>query len=232
MHVLRRNVDLQYILFNNEIYGLTKGQYSPTSRIGTRSPSTPAGSIDAPVSPTEFAIGCGARFVARGIDSQLKQLPKLFVRAKEHKGASFVEVLQNCIVYADGIFAEFTQKSMVEEKQIAVEHGKPLLFGKDRNKGIRLKPGRMEIEVVTVGAGGIEEKDILVHDETNRAAASLLGAMAYPDFPVAIGVLYCKPAPTYDGALRAQTEEIVKRASAPGLNAMLRAGRTWTVEAE
>ncbi|MBT3553755.1 MAG: 2-oxoacid:ferredoxin oxidoreductase subunit beta [Rhodospirillaceae bacterium] len=230
MHVLRRNVDLQYILFNNEIYGLTKGQYSPTSRVGTRSPSTPAGSIDAPVSPTEFAIGCGARFVARGIDSQLKQLPQLFMRAKKHKGASFVEVLQNCIVYADGIYADFTQKSMVEEKQIAVEHGKPLLFGKDRTKGIRLKPGRMEVEVVTVGAGGIEEKDILVHDETNKMMAHLLASMESPEFPVAVGVLYCEPGPTYDEGVYHQLDEAIAAQPKASMNDLLRAGSTWTVE--
>jgi 2-oxoglutarate ferredoxin oxidoreductase subunit beta len=229
MHVLRRNVDLQYILFNNEIYGLTKGQYSPTSRLGTRSPSTPAGSIDAPVSPTEFAIGCGARFVARGIDSQLKQLPQLFVRAKEHKGASFVEVLQNCIVYNDGIYADFTEKSMVDDHQIAVEHGKPLLFGKDGNKGIRLKPGRMEVELVTVGAGGFEEIDILVHDETNKMMAHLLASMESPEFPVAVGVLYCEPGPTYDEGVYHQLDEAIAAQPNASLNDLLRAGSTWTV---
>ncbi|MAF48078.1 MAG: 2-oxoacid:ferredoxin oxidoreductase subunit beta [Rhodospirillales bacterium] len=229
LHVLRRNVDLQFILFNNEIYGLTKGQYSPTSRIGTRSPSTPAGSVDAPVSATGFAIGCGARFVARGIDSQQKQLPQLFVRAKEHKGASFVEVLQNCIVYNDGIYSDFTEKSMVDEMQIAVEHGKPLLFGKKGNRGIRLKPGRMEVEVVTVGIGGIEEKDILVHDETNKMMAHLLASMESPEFPVAVGVLYCEPGPTYDEGVYQQLDEAIAAKPEASLNDLLRAGSTWQV---
>ena len=229
LHVLRRNVDLQFILFNNEIYGLTKGQYSPTSRIGTRSPSTPAGSVDAPVSATGFAIGCGARFVARGIDSQQKQLPQLFVRAKEHKGASFVEVLQNCIVYNDGIYSDFTEKSMVDEMQIAVEHGKPLLFGKKGNRGIRLKPGRMEVEVVTVGIGGIEEKDILVHDGTNKMMAHLLASMESPEFPVAVGVLYCEPGPTYDEGVYQQLDEAIAAKPEASLNDLLRAGSTWQV---
>lgn len=229
LHVLRRNVDLQFILFNNEIYGLTKGQYSPTSRIGTRSPSTPAGSLDAPVSATGFAIGCGARFVARGIDSQQKQLPQLFIRAKEHKGASFVEVLQNCIVYNDGIYSDFTEKSMVDEMQIAVEHSKPLLFGKKGNRGIRLKPGRMEVEVVTVGIGGIEEKDILVHDETNKMMAHLLASMESPEFPVAVGVLYCEPGPTYDEGVYQQLDEAIAAQPEASLNDLLRAGSTWQV---
>ena len=223
-------MDLLNILFNNEIFGLTKGLYSPTSRSGTRSPSTPAGSIDAPISPTEFAIGCGARFVARGIDSQQKQLPQLLIRAKEHKGASFVEVLQNCIVYNDGIYADFTQKSMVEERQVAVKHGKPLLFGKDGNKGIRLKPGHMEVEVVTVGIDDIEEKDILVHDETNKMLAHLLASMESPEFPVAVGVLYCEPGPTYDEGIYSQVDDAIQAQPKASLNELLRTGSTWTVE--
>ncbi|NQV56406.1 MAG: 2-oxoacid:ferredoxin oxidoreductase subunit beta [Rhodospirillales bacterium] len=230
LHVLRRNVDLQYILFNNEIYGLTKGQYSPTSRVGTKSPSTPMGSVDSPVSATEFAIGCGARFVARGIDSQLKQLPNLFIRAKEHKGTSFVEVLQNCIVYADGIYSEFTEKSVVDDMQIVVEHGKPLLFGKDGDRGIRLVPGRMEVEVVTVGKKGIEVKDILVHDETNKMMAHLLACMEAPKLPVAIGVLYCEPGPTYEAGVYEQIDAAIKAAPKASLRDLMQSGATWTVE--
>jgi 2-oxoglutarate ferredoxin oxidoreductase subunit beta len=230
MHVLRRNVDLQYILFNNEIYGLTKGQYSPTSQIGTRSPSTPLGSIDNPMSATEFALGCGARFVARGIDSQQKHLPEVFKRAHAHRGASFVEVFQNCIVYNDGVYDHFTEKSVAEDRQIVCEHGQPLLFGKDRNRGLRLKPGTMDLEVVTLGEKGISESDILVHDETNKMMALLLAGMKSPDFPVAIGVLYCNPAPTYEKAVNDQvTAEIEKKPDA-NLNDLLRQGATWTVD--
>ena len=232
MHALRRNIDMQMLLFNNAIYGLTKGQYSPTSDIGTRSPSTPQGSIDAPLNPTVFALGAGARFVARSYDTNQKHLPEMLKRAHQHRGASFLEIIQNCIVYNDGVFENWTNKKAAADTQIVLEHGKPLIYGSERNKGLRLKPGTIELEVVTIGENGVGEDDILVHDETNRAAASLLGAMAYPEYPVAIGVLYCNPAPTYDAALRAQTKEIVKRAPAPDLNALLRAGRTWTVAAE
>ncbi|MDA0238474.1 MAG: 2-oxoacid:ferredoxin oxidoreductase subunit beta, partial [Proteobacteria bacterium] len=224
MHVLRRNVDLQYILFNNEIYGLTKGQYSPTSRLGTRSPSTPMGSVDNPVSPAVFALGCGARFVARSVDTNQKHLPQMFIRAQEHRGASFVEIFQNCIVYNDGVYDYFTEKKTAADTQIILEHGKPLIFGTDRNKGLRLKPGRIELEVVTVGTGGLPEGDILVHDETNRVLASLLAEMDAPEFPVALGVLYCDPAPTYEAAVKAQVEQAVAKDPNASLGDLLRQG--------
>ena len=132
--------DLNILLFNNEIYGLTKGQYSPTSRLGTRSPSTPEGSVDKPLSAIEFALGAGARFVARSIDTAQKHLPGVLKRAHAHKGASIVEIFQNCIVYNDGVFDHFTEKKTASETQLHVEHGKPMLFGKENEKGIRFNP--------------------------------------------------------------------------------------------
>ena len=174
LHVLRRNVNLQILLFNNEIYGLTKGQYSPTSRAGTRSPSTPYGSIENPVSATALALGAGARFVARSVDTMQAHLPEVFKRAHEHNGTSFVEIFQNCIVYNDEVFAEFTAKDVAADAEIILEHGKPLIFGKEKTLGLRVKPGFFELEVVTIGKKGISETDILAHDETNRALASML----------------------------------------------------------
>lgn len=232
LHVLRRNVDLNYILFNNEIYGLTKGQYSPTSRIGTRSPSTPLGSVDTPLSAAVFALGCGARFVARSVDTLQNHLPEIFIRAQDHRGASFVEIFQNCIVYNDGVYDSFTAKDAAADNQIHVENGKPLLFGAENNKGLRLKPGpgRVELEVVTVGDGGVPEGEILVHDETNRTLATLLASMEQPKFPVALGVLYCDPGPTYEQAVLAQVEEAKSKKPDADLDALLRHGPTWTVE--
>ncbi|MCE2509771.1 MAG: 2-oxoacid:ferredoxin oxidoreductase subunit beta [Alphaproteobacteria bacterium] len=231
LHILRRNVDVQILLFNNEIYGLTKGQYSPTSRIGTRSPSTPGGSIDNPLSPTEFALGAGARFVARGIDTQQKHLPDLFLRAHAHKGASFIEIFQNCIVYNDAVFEDFTAKPVADERQIHVEHGKPLRFGKDGQHGLRLKPQSLALEVVTVGENGVTEADLLVHDETSRPLANLLAAMQPPDFPMAIGILYCNPTESYTEKVQRQVEDAkAKTKAAPGdINALLRSGHTWEV---
>jgi 2-oxoglutarate/2-oxoacid ferredoxin oxidoreductase subunit beta len=228
LHVLRRNVDLQIMLFNNEIYGLTKGQYSPTSRVGTRSPSTPLGSVDMPLSPTLFALGAGARFVARSVDTQQNHLMGVLKRGHSHRGASFIEIFQNCIVYNDGVFDEFTEKSVAGERQLLAEHGKPLVFGKEKNHGLKLRPGSLDLEVVTIGEGGVTESDILVHDETNRTLANLLGSLQPPTFPQVLGVLYCNPAPTYEEVVFEQ----MRTAAGKGpqdLTALMRTGRTWNV---
>jgi 2-oxoglutarate/2-oxoacid ferredoxin oxidoreductase subunit beta len=229
LHVLRRNVDLQLLLFNNEIYGLTKGQYSPTSRVGTRSPSTPGGSLDTPVSAGAFALGAGARFFARAIDTQQKHLPGILKRAREHRGASLVEIFQNCIVYNDGIFDGFTERTVADDRQIHLEHGKPMLFGKDGDKGLRLVQGRLALEVVTLGENGITEADVLVHDETDRAMAGLLVAMQPPVMPVALGVIYCDPAPSYETGVIAEVET-AQRSHKASLAELLKQGHTWTVD--
>ena len=228
LHVLRRNMDVQFLLFNNEIYGLTKGQYSPTSRVGQKSPSTPQGSIDSPVDACTFALGCNARFVARGIDIQAKDLGHLFTRARDHKGASFVEIIQNCIVFNDDAFAHFTAKNVAKETQIHVAHGEKLIYGAESNKGLRVKPGSFELEAVTIGEDGVTEDDILVHDETNRVLASLLVAMKPPSMPVALGVIYCDPAPSYEQAVKDQVEA-AKAKGLGDMDALLRSGSTWTV---
>ncbi len=212
LHVLRRNVDLKIILFNNEIYGLTKGQYSPTSRRGTRSPSTPLGSIENPVSACAFALGAGARFVARSIDTLQAHLIATLKRAHGHRGASFIEILQNCVVFNDAVFENITGKEVAPDAQVLVEHGKPLLFGKSKEKGLRLKPGKLELEIVPAAP------DVLVHDETNRPLAQLLAALE-PPFPVAMGVLYCNPATSYE-------REVVV-GSGGSLDALLNSERTW-----
>jgi 2-oxoglutarate ferredoxin oxidoreductase subunit beta len=214
LHVLRRNVDLNIILFNNEIYGLIKGQYSPTSRRGTRSPSTPQGSIEYPVSACAFALGAGARFVARSIDTLQAHLIVTLKRAHAHKGASFVEILQNCVVFNDAVFEHITGKEVAPDAQIVVEHGKPLLFGKSKEKGLRLKPGALELEIVDATA------DVLVHDETNRALAQLLAALE-PPYPTAMGVLYCSPAASYESEIKVE--------SGGSLDALLNSERTWEV---
>ena len=229
LHVLRRNVDLQILLFNNEVYGLTKGQCSPTSRIGMRSPSTPQGSIENPVSAAAFALGSGARFVARSVDTLQEHLPKVLRRAYEHRGASFVEIFQNCVVYNDHVFADFTAREVAADAQIHVVHGRPLVFGKDNERGLRLDPGTLELEAVTVGENGILEADLFVHDETNRALATILAAMGPPRLPVALGVLYCDPARVYESSVMAQIDEAVSRAPDLTMNSLLRRGYTWRV---
>jgi 2-oxoglutarate ferredoxin oxidoreductase subunit beta len=229
LHALRRNVDLQILLFNNSIYGLTKGQYSPTSSIGTKSPSTPVGSVDAPVSACQFALGCNATFVARGLDTNQKLLPGLLSAAKAHKGAALVEILQNCIVYNDGVYSSFTEKSNSADGQIMCEHGKPLIFGADNQKGLRLKSGKMELEIVTIGQDGITEDDILVHDETNRPLASMLAGMHAPSWPVAMGVLFRDPKPAYETAVHEQIDMVKEKSPPMSINELMHKGRTWTV---
>lgn len=229
MHAIRRNVDLNILLFNNEIYGLTKGQYSPTSRVGTRSPSTPFGSVDRPVSACGFALGSNGRFVARTIDTAQKHMPEVFTRAYQHKGASFVEIFQNCIVYNDGVWAPFTEKPVAADTQLLLEHGKPMLFGKAKDKGLRLNRQTLRLEVVTVGTDGVSLEDVLVHDETNKAVAQMLVEMPFGPFPVALGVLYCDPAPTFESAVMAQAKDVAAKRGTADFNKLLCDGQTWTV---
>ncbi len=224
--MLRRNVDLQILLFNNRIYGLTKGQYSPTSRVGQVSPSTPLGSVDTPVLPAAIALGAGGRFVARAYDTAQKRLPALLRRAHDHRGASFVELLQNCPVYNDGAFEAVTDRKRAAVEQLWVENGQPLRFGAKGEQGLRIKPGRLELEVVTVGENGVRDEDILVHDETNRPLAFLLAQL---ETPTVFGVLYCEDAPAYDAAVHAQLEQAVAARGAGDLAALLASGHTWTV---
>ncbi len=230
LHALRRNVDLNILLFNNEIYGLTKGQYSPTSRPGTRSPSTPYGSVDRPVDPCRFALGSGGRFIARTIDTAQKHMAEVFKRAHAHKGASFIEIFQNCIVYNDGVFADFAEKAARAENTIDVRHGEPLVFGAARDKGLVFNPRTFALEVAKIGEGGVDERDILVHDETNGELAHMLMALKRPDFPMVIGVIYCDPRSSYEHDMLAQMEAVKKEKGRPDFNTFLRRGYTWTVE--
>ena len=229
LHLLRRNVDLQYLLFNNQIYGLTKGQFSPTSLVGTYSPSTPDGSLDQPVSAALFALGCGARFVARTIDTSQDHLPALMVAAQKHRGTSFIEILQNCLIYNDGVFDAITAKPVAADRQIRVEHGKFLRFGRDNGKGLRLRPGTLTLEVVNVGTkdGEVAEDAVLRHDETDRILATMLARLEPPNFPTAIGILYRNPDGAYDQIRKTQSACKPKQRGAKSLNALLRKGSTW-----
>lgn len=226
LHVLRRNVNLQVILFNNQIYGLTKGQASPTSRVGTRSPSTPRGSVSRPVNPAAMALGAGARFVARAIDIDQAHLTDVLKSAHAHRGTSFVEIFQNCIVFNDGAFSAFTDRSVAADMRLVARHGEPLRFGADGGKGIRLRPGSLELEIVEVGDAGVADADLLVHDEKSRPLASMLAEMEPPDFPMVLGVLYRDPAPVYEEEVFGQ----VRPEEGRSLRELLHAGRTWTVE--
>jgi len=227
IHVLRRNIDLQILLFNNEIYGLTKGQYSPTSSVGTKSPSSPSGSLDLPLSPCNVALGSGATFVARSIDTDAKHLSPVIRRSYEHKGASFVEILQNCPIYNDAVFDQLKDKKVLTEFRIDVVHGQPLVFGAQSNKGIRLNTQTLQLEVVEL-ADGITEADLLVHDEGNKVLAQMLSSMGAPGHPVAVGILYSESKSGYVADSIGQLETIRSR-SKGDLQALLNSGNAWEV---
>jgi len=226
IHALRRNIDLKILLFNNRIYGLTKGQYSPTSEVGKVTKSTPAGSVDFPFNPITVALGAHATFVARTIDVEQKHLGEMLKRAHGHRGTSFMEILQNCNIFNDGAFNDVSDKAIKAEHQLILEHGKPLLFGKDRNKGIKMNG--MRPEVVTIGENGVSEKDIVVHDESNLSLAFMLGNFEAP-MPTPVGVFYAVSRPTYDGAMNKQLTDAKAKQGPGDLAELLNRGDTWTV---
>jgi 2-oxoglutarate ferredoxin oxidoreductase subunit beta len=225
IHVLRRNLDLNILLFNNRIYGLTKGQYSPTSETGKVTKSTPAGSLDHPFDPIALALGADASFVARSVDVEAKHLQDVLRRAHAHRGASFVEILQNCNVFNDGAFGDVTEKATKADATLVLEHGKPLIFGKNRDRGIRLRD--YQPEVVTLG-DGVTVADILVYDERNPALAYLIARLGPPEFPTPIGVFTAVERPCYEDAAAAQIAA-AKTKTPPDLAGLLDRGDTWTV---
>ncbi|MDX1430980.1 MAG: 2-oxoacid:ferredoxin oxidoreductase subunit beta [Gammaproteobacteria bacterium] len=228
MHAIRRNVDINIVLFNNRIYGLTKGQYSPTSAPGHVTASTPMGSVDHPIHPLSIALGCEATFVARSVDVHAKHLVEVLGRAARHRGTSFVEVYQNCNVYNDLAFDYATDKDKRPDNVIELEHGKPLVFGAERNRGIRLNG--LEPEVVTLG-DGVGEGDLLVHDESARdvTLASILARMRHPEFPEVIGVLRAVERPCFEDQVEEQIRAARERDGAGDLEQLFHAGDTWTV---
>lgn len=228
MHALRRNVDLKIILFNNQIYGLTKGQYSPTSPTGTMTKSTPYGSVDYPVTPSSVAIGAEATFVARSADVDIQHLTMVLERAAQHKGSAFVEVYQDCNVFNPGAFEFATKKDQKVNNCIYVEDGKPLIFGAERDKGIRLN-GKGEPEVVDLK--DCQEDDLLFHDEgaESPVAAFRLSRMRWPQMPEPMGVLRCVERPTYDGRVEEQLAETRRRLGPGSLSDLFASGDTWEV---
>src|ERR1041384_2751080 len=230
MHVLRRNLDINYILFNNRIYGLTKGQYSPTSVFGQRTKSTPMGVIDYPVNPLSLAIASEATFVARSIDIDVKHLGAMVEAAAKHKGVSFLEVYQNCNIFNDHAFDYFAERSVRQDKVLYLEHGKPMIFGKDRNKGIRMNGAHPE--VATIGENGITEGDILVHDINleDPSVAFMLARMEQPDFPQPVGVFRAVERPSYDQLMADQIDAAIAKSGPGSLDKLIYSGDMWTVE--
>jgi 2-oxoglutarate ferredoxin oxidoreductase subunit beta len=232
IHALRRNVDLKILMFNNRIYGLTKGQASPTSEQGKVTKSTPLGSADRPFEPLAVALGAGATFVARVVDTEAALLQTVVRRAAEHRGTAFIEILQNCPVFNDGAHEHLTDKATKADRQLVVQQGKPLLFGKGGRQGIRVGSS-LAPEVVTVGdgPGEVPASACLVHDEAGEALAGILARLTPPEFPTALGVLHAVRRPTLGEIMSDQEARAVSTRGEGTLADLLRAGETWTVAA-
>jgi 2-oxoglutarate/2-oxoacid ferredoxin oxidoreductase subunit beta len=232
IHMLRRNVGLKVLMFNNKIYGLTKGQYSPTSELGKKAKSTPFGSVDRPFSPLSLALGSEATFIARSVDVFQQHLKETLRKAAAHQGSAYIEILQNCNIFNDGAWETITEKEARSEQVVQLEHGKPLIFGKNRDKGIRLVG--LDLEVVALG-NGITEKDLLVHDEhnPNPVYAFALSRMdSMPGFPTPIGVLRAlQGVPRYEDLIQQQIRDVIAKKGKGDLAKLLRAGDTWELKA-
>lgn len=226
IHTLRRNVDLKILLFNNKIYGLTKGQYSPTSESGKKTKSSPYGSIDYPLNPLSLALGAEASFVARSVDSNPKHLSDTLLRAAKHKGSAFVEIFQNCIIFNDNAFTAVTDKETREDTSLFLEHGKPLVFGKNKDKAIRLNGLNPEIISLKNEA---DKTQALIHNEKdpNPAYPFLLSRFESLGLPVPLGVFRAIHKPTYDELLSNQSALAKKKKA--DLNLLLRGNASWTV---
>ncbi len=232
LHTIRRNLDLQILLFNNRVYGLTKGQYSPTSRLGMRTKSSPMGAIDHPVDPVSFALGCGATFVARTIDVDAQHMQGVLRRAHAHKGTAFVEILQNCPVYNDDEWEELENRKSRSEASLVLENGRPLVFGAPgRRKGIALERGVPSLLDLADDDDPVE-RGVVVHDERHEAMAYAfaLASLSRPDFPLPVGVFREVVKPCYESLLDEQVEFAIEKQGPGDLHALLHSGDTWTVE--
>ena len=228
IHLMRRNVDVKVMLFNNRIYGLTKGQYSPTSEMGKRTKSTPYGSVDRPFNPISVAIGSGATFVARSVDVYAAHLKEVLTAAARHQGTAFIEIFQNCNIFNDGAWEPYREKELRDDNLLHLRHGQPLIFGKNADKGIRLR-GPFDPEVVALG-NGVSEADLLVHDVRGPIAyAFMLAQMEAPSFPVPVGVYRDIAAPIFDTAMRDQVAQVTAKKGPGDLRALIYGGETWEV---
>ena len=225
LHALRRNIDINLLLFNNRIYGLTKGQYSPTSEPGKITKSTPVGSIDHPFSPISVALGADATFVARSVDVEAKHLQEMVRRAYDHKGSAFVEILQNCNIFNDGAFNDVTDKESKADHVLVLENGKPMLFGRNKDRGVALRGHKLQ--VVQIGVDGATEADVLVHDEQDPVLCFLLRTMQGPEFPTPIGVFRAVQRPTYEEVANAQLGAAREKQGDGELLELLHRGDTW-----
>jgi len=230
LHILRRNPNINILLFNNRVYGLTKGQYSPTSEVGMKTKSTPMGSVDHPINPIQFAIGAEASFIARTVDTDPKHMIEIFRAAHAHQGTSFIEIFQNCVIYNNHVWEEIYGREARAEQILYLEEGKPLIYGSERNKGIRLNG--LKPEVVTLGEGGVSEDDLVVHDSgtDNPLYTTLLSQLVHPDFPTPSGIFHAQERPTYEGAIEEQIQSATEAKGPGDLQSLLKGAGSWVVE--
>ena len=228
IHVLRRNIDLNILMFNNQIYGLTKGQYSPTSELGKVTKSTPMGSLDHPFNPPQLALGASGTFIARTIDRELKHMGAIIQAASKHEGTSFIEIYQNCNIFNDGAFSELTEKEIKAETQLVLVQGQPMIFGTSENKGLILEGSNFK--VVTLGKD-YSADDILKHDMNDKNLAMLLSEITYnPELPVPIGILYQENKPTYDKMMTEQIKDSIQSQGKGDLDKLFFGTNAWVVE--
>jgi len=229
IHILRRNIDVNIVLFNNRIYGLTKGQYSPTTPLGHVTKTSPYGTIEHPFKPGELAMGAEGTFFARAVDTNPKMMKEIFIEVEKHKGTSLVEVLQNCVIFNNKTHQEITAKDVRDDHQIYLKHGEKMIFGKEKNKGIVLEG--LKLKAVTIGEDGYTMDDILVHDayDTDPTMAFLLARMSLPELPVAMGVIRAFKTVVYDIALEEQIEHIKANSKIKNMNDLVNSGNIFTL---
>jgi 2-oxoglutarate ferredoxin oxidoreductase subunit beta len=230
IHLARRNPDINVLMFNNKIYGLTKGQYSPTTPKGSKTKTSPQGSFEAPFNPGELVIGSRGKFFARVVDTNPKMMTEVFFEAAKYKGASIVEILANCIIFNNKIHGLITSRETKEDNQIYLKAGERMIYGKDQNKGLVLRGTRLE--AVTIGENGITEEDILIHNpqESNPGVHTMLCEMRPPDFPAALGVIRAVPTETLDDAIWNSIEYEKENSPIKSVDDLLTSGNTWTIE--
>ena len=228
IHALRRNVNLNIVLFNNEIYGLTKGQYSPTSSVGTVTKSTPFGSIDEAFNPANLSIGAGATFFGRTLDTDPKHMMEICKQASEHPGVSMIEIFQNCVIFNDKVHDEYTNRKTRDETTVFLEHGKPLIFSKAKNKGIRLNG--FTPEVVTIGENGVTEDDLLVHNEKDPTLPLIYTQFRGLGLPVPMGVFKKVELPVFEDAVVDQMDKVKEKKGAGKMSDLIKSGETWEVK--
>ncbi len=228
LHTLRRNLDVKILLFNNRIYGLTKGQTSPTSEHGKKTKSTPYGSLENPINPVSFAIAAEATFVARAVATETKHLAEVIERAARHKGTAFVEIYQNCNIFNDGTFEEVSAREVKSDRLVLMEHGKPLVFGKQSDKAIRMRHLHMEVGPANAADNGSQ---VVVHDEksADTTLAYMLGNMRWPAYPEAIGVFRAIEKPTYDEMLMDQIKHAQGGKGPGNLRDLIYSGERWKI---